>query len=367
MILDGHGPAWLVTGYAAAKQVLGDPRFASWFPGMPTDRLLDEDAAGLLFVMNGPRHLAIRRAVGAAMGGDTLRQLRARTEALAARRVSILHQRDASVDLLHELAVPLSAATLGELLGAPTELCRRLEGLAGEAASMFAPPATPEAGGAETRLLQWVEDLIGVDRTHPPAGLVTELLQDHDDKVGLRPAVVPNVVLTLLLGGLVPPARALVHGLLRLMQRPGYLDRLREDPALVAPTVEELLRLDHAVTSDSFRLATADIELGGVGVRQGGVVIIAPAAINRDPGAFERPDEIDPTRAGTGHLSFAAGAHRCLGAAIARLQLHAGLDAIIASGQTPTLAVGLDQLDWRPGYFTGLPSLQSQPVRLDSP
>ncbi len=55
VVLDGDGPAWLVTSYALAKQVLGDPRFAIWFPGMPTDRVFDE-AAGRLFVMNGPAH-----------------------------------------------------------------------------------------------------------------------------------------------------------------------------------------------------------------------------------------------------------------------------------------------------------------------
>ncbi len=105
----------------------------------------------------------------------------------------------------------------------------------------------------------------------------------------MRAAEAPNVVLTLLLGGLVPPARALLHGLLRLMVQPAALDRLRKRPALLAPTVEELLRLDHAVASDSLRLATADVELGCVPSRRGHVVVVSLAAVNRGPSVFERP------------------------------------------------------------------------------
>ncbi|MDQ6837724.1 MAG: hypothetical protein M3137_05140 [Actinomycetota bacterium] len=68
-VLDGGDEAWLVTRYADGHAVLSDARLAIWFPGMPKDGVLDEEGGGFLFVMNGPHHLRVRRALGAAMGG----------------------------------------------------------------------------------------------------------------------------------------------------------------------------------------------------------------------------------------------------------------------------------------------------------
>lgn len=363
VVLDSGDTAWLVTRFVDGHAVLSDARFAIWFPGMPRDRVLDEEGGGFLFVMNGPDHLRVRRSVGAAMGGVHLQRVRRAAERIAAGRIAALVAADRPADVIAEVGVPLAAGCLAELLGVSDRLGQDLQRRAAEVVAVFAPPSSGQATTAETSLADWAAAALHAEDAHHGDGLLSALLSGHASS-GAAPLTrdeVRNVVLTLLLGGLVPPARALGHGLLRLLRRPDLVTRLRDNPGLVPAVVEELLRLDHAVASSGLRLATEGVKIGSVTVSAGELVVVSLGAVNRDPARFTKPDEIDPDRADHSHLSFVAGPHRCLGASIARTQLAAALRAVLTIAD-PLLPVDEDRLQWRPSYFTDLFSVSQVPL-----
>jgi cytochrome P450 len=112
-------------------------------------------------------------------------------------------------------------------------------------------------------------------------------------------------------------------GVLYLLSDPSRRDWLMEDPeGRIDRVVEEVLRITSAHNFGLMRYANEDIhDIGGVTIRHGDLVIISESAANRDPAMFERPEEFDPTRKNTGHLSFGHGAHNCLGMSLARMEL----------------------------------------------
>lgn len=364
--LDGGDEAWLVTRYAEGHAALVDPRLAIWFPGMPRDSVLDDEAAGFVFVMNGPAHLRLRRKLGSALGGEILQRVRRRAERVAGQIVAKLVRAGEPADVVSEVGVPLATGCLRDLLGVSEELARDLGRRAVEAAGVFAPPGSEQATTAEAAFADWVAEALDAEEAGPGRGLLSALLRDTSGDP-LRRDEVSNAVLALLLGGLVPPARALAHGLLRLEERPDVIQELVNQPDLMPAVVEELLRLDHAVASSALRLATEDLEVGAVPVAAGEIVVVSLGAVNRDPSRFPKPDMIDPHRTNLSHLSFTAGPHRCLGAGVARAQLVAGLRATYLVA-TPHHTADETQR-WRPGYFTDLPGItalttQWHPARL---
>jgi cytochrome P450 len=121
---------------------------------------------------------------------------------------------------------------------------------------------------------------------------------------------------------------ALTSGVYTLLVHAPQLERLRRDPALIPSAVEEMLRFNSPIGIVP-RAARQDLCLPQGSVRAGTTIPFFLGAANRDPKVFSRPDAFDVTRAHNPHLAFASGSHRCVGAALARLELQAALSALI--------------------------------------
>ena len=102
---------------------------------------------------------------------------------------------------------------------------------------------------------------------------------------------------------------------------------LRENPSLIRPAFEEVLRFEAPVQT-FFRTTTTAVDVGGVHLGEGEKVLLFLAAANRDPRRWERPDEFDVRRRATGHMTFGTGIHGCVGQAVARLEAEAVFAAL---------------------------------------
>jgi cytochrome P450 len=142
--------------------------------------------------------------------------------------------------------------------------------------------------------------------------------QDADETPRSRHELLANLIV-LFNAGFVTTTHLLGNGLTLLLERPAELARLREDPALAPSFVEEILRCEGPLHF-AVRWAAADTEVVGVPVPAGSRVVLLGAAANRDPKRFPDPDLFDPGRPDNQSLSFGAGPHYCLGAALARLE-----------------------------------------------
>jgi cytochrome P450 len=150
--------------------------------------------------------------------------------------------------------------------------------------------------------------------------------------------------------------------LLTLLRYPEELARLRADLDLIPQAVEELMRFVQLGDGGAglARIATEDVELGGVRIRAGEAVMPAGVAANRDPEMFADPDRLDVSRADNPHLGFGAGVHHCLGAQLARMELQEGLRGLLGRLPGLRLAVDASELRFKPGMV--LRSLQALPV-----
>ncbi|MFG2483248.1 cytochrome P450 [Streptomyces virginiae] len=152
---------------------------------------------------------------------------------------------------------------------------------------------------------------------------------------------------------------SLSSGMLSFARNPDQIARFMADPACVDNTANEIVRCN-ASNQFTWRVATTEVDMGGVRIGAGQSVALFLGAANRDPDVFERPDAFDLGRPNSGkHLSFGLGLHSCLGRQIANLQLKWFFTALFARfpGIRPA-----DEPTWNPNLE--FRSLQSLPLRL---
>ena len=172
----------------------------------------------------------------------------------------------------------------------------------------------------------------------PGDDLITALILAHDtDGATLSgPELIANLVL-LLVAGFETTTNLLGNGLAILLTRPDLAAALRADPGRAASFVEEILRYDSPVQLTS-RWCRDEMVLDGVRVEPYSQILVLLGAGNRDPHRYSAPDVFDPTREPNQPLSFGAGGHYCLGAALARMEAQIAFPMLLQRLPTLTLA-----------------------------
>ena len=267
-------------------------------------------------------------------------EIRLRKRALDAGPVAAFQFRVKDVDQ-HEaaaLAGPLPATVIMEMLGVPADsqpLVRAAAATIGEFLSLVdpAPGQLAEIARRLTEFAGHVMPLIAERREHPRADLLSALATAEVD--GERLADPELLVLTtmLLFAGHETTTNLLGNGAWALATHPDQWQLLRDDPKLVAPAVEELLRYDSSVQIAP-RWVKEPLELGGKQLEPGQRLLLNFGAANRDPAFAPDPDRLDITRANNRHLSLGHGVHHCLGAALARLEAQTVFAALAARFRT---------------------------------
>jgi cytochrome P450 len=209
-------------------------------------------------------------------------------------------------------------------------------------------------------LLRYLRRIIKKRRAAPQDDLISALLRVEEAGDRLAPNELVAMTLLLLLAGFETTVNLIGNGVLTLLQHPDQLEKLRNDPALIKPAVEEMLRFAGPIDTSTERYARQDITIAGTTIPRGEMVMVAIASANRDERQFAHPDSFDITRDPNKHLSFGAGTHFCLGAALARLEAQIAINALLRRAPHLRLAVPPDRLRWKPGLI--LRGLESLPV-----
>ncbi len=170
-----------------------------------------------------------------------------------------------------------------------------------------------------------------------------------DDAVITEPELV-SLSMAILVAGYETTANQLGKFVLCLLDHPEQLHILRARPELVPNAVEELMRLiPLSAGAQIAYLATEDVELGGVVIRAGDGVMASTASANRDESVFEHADRLDVERADIFQLGFGHGAHFCLGAHLARVEMQVALESLLARFPDLRLAVPASEVPWKDG------------------
>lgn len=332
--LHAYGPAVglsgqvIVVSFAEANAVLRDPamrvadramverRFGSWYAERPAQRLLNDS----ILTTNPPEHRAMRQLMAAAFSPRRVLGLEEAITAQATRLLDALPGAavDGDVDLMEGFAAPLPVAVICELLGVPESDRAWFRPVAVDFAEAVEYTLTEEAAARADRAADEIRDyFIGLvaDRRRTPADdLTTELARTIPSGAKL----LGNLAL-LLLAGHETTMNLIGNGMAILFDHPDLRTALAHDPGEAGEYVEEFLRYDSPVQVTT-RVPSAYGTVAGIEVDQSTEVTVLIGAANRDPVRFTDPDRFDPARPENVPLSFGAGPHFCLGAALARLE-----------------------------------------------
>ncbi|MEU4180212.1 cytochrome P450 [Streptomyces sp. NPDC026589] len=358
---DGH-VGRLVTGHAAARAVLADPRFSSRYEllhlpmameGAPGE--LPPAPVGDIIGLDAPEHTRYRRLLAGRFTVRRMRQLTGRIERFTADCLDAMEQAGPTADLVEAFARPVPTLVICELLGVPYADRGRFLGLVEVIFDQAADAGARDE--AYAGLLRYVGELVLAKRAEPTDDLLSDLAATGPGgpapesggpapesaapgpaASGLSDEELAGIGGLLLAAGLDTTANMLGLGVFALLANPGQLEALRGDPDLAGPAAEELLRY-LSVADPLLRSALEDVEVAGELIRAGETVTVSVQAANRDPRRFPEPDRLDIRRRATGHLSFGHGPHQCLGQQLARVEMTVALPALLARLPSLRLAV----------------------------
>ncbi|MGI5243032.1 cytochrome P450 [Dactylosporangium sp. CA-139066] len=256
------------------------------------------------------------------------------------------------IDIVDDFAYPLPVTAICRLLGVPREDQPRFHHWA-DGLVETADPTTGTFAERQRRrnqitgeLGEYLGGLADDHAARPGDDLISGLLTDTGPHAPMARADLLSTCALLLVAGHETTVNLITNGMLTLLRHPDVLDRLREEPDLVTPLVEELLRYEPPVQLLTSRTALADIDIAGTTIPRGSPIALMLAAGSRDPGRFPDPDRFDPDRTDNVHLGYGSGIHYCYGAPLARVETQVALPALARRLVNPRLVA--DPPPYRP-------------------
>ena len=331
---DGLG-MWLAAKHQDANAVLRtktlgriftprDPE-TQWneFNWLHSDSILDSEP---------PKHTRLRSLVGKAFSRSRIDSLKPEIERLAGillDKADLKLRTTGTFDLIADYAEPLPVKVIAALLGFPDEDEHLLRPWSQAIVKMYevnpSEQAQAEARLAAHEFAEYVRGLMVERKARPGEDLISELasVEEAGEKLNTQELIATCVLL--LNAGHEASVNGFGNGIVAALQREDQLALLRTNPRGVTDTaIEEFLRFDAPLQLFE-RTATQDTKVGEVTVLEGQKIASLLGSANRDEEVFDKPEEMDLTRANNPQIGFGAGIHFCLGAPLARLELSASL------------------------------------------
>ena len=272
-----------------------------------------------------PLHSRVRRLIAAAFAPRALKALEPRivdvVDGLLDRA-----ERDGQMDLIGDFAFALPVEVICDMLGVPRGDRSPFRQWSLAILSALEPVVAAEVVERGNRAVEefcdYLAGLIAERRRRPgqdESEILTTLIAGEADGDRLSEQELLQNCIFLLNAGHETTTNLVGNGVDALLRNPAELARLRAEPELINPAVEECLRYESSNQLGN-RVAAAPVEIGGVAMAAGTQIVICIGAANRDPAQFPDPDRFDIARAPNRHLAFGAGIHVCAGMTLARME-----------------------------------------------
>jgi cytochrome P450 len=345
----GH-PAWLVTRYDEAREVLGDAtRFSNErlsairMPGVDPEEM----RAGQLLAQDPPDHTRLRRMLTGEFTVKRIRRLQPRIAEIVDEHLDAMEQAGPPADLVPDFALPIPSLVICELLGVPYEDREAFQSRAGKQIDLTLP--LEERGRVAVESRAYMGELVDRAVVAPGDDMLGMLVREHGDDLHRNELI--GIASLLLIAGHETTSNMLALGTLALLRHPEQAATVRAGGDAVTPAVEELLRYLSIVHAAVPRVAIADTEVGGQPIAAGDMVLVQLAAADRDRALVEDPDRLDVGRAAAPHLAFGHGVHHCLGAPLARMEMATAFPALLQRFPTLATTTDIERADFREGTF----------------
>lgn len=364
--LPSRRPAWLVTRYADVLALLKDERLVkdrrNTSPGQggkqPWMPAFLRPLAQNMLDLDPPDHTRLRALVHKAFTPTRIAQLRVRVEALCEELLDAAERRG-GLEAIEDYALPIPLTIIAELLGVPPEDRAAFRRWSANIVSVASGLDFARALPGIWRVMRYLRALCARRRAEPQDDLLSALVQAEEAGDQLSEDELLAMVFLLLLAGHETTVNLIGNSIHTLTAHPEAAERLRRSPELIKPAVEELARYASPVIMATERYARKDLELAGVTIPRGGLILGVLASANRDERQFAEPDHLDLGRESNHHLAFGQGMHYCLGAPLARLETQVALTTLLRRLPELRLDRPVQQLRWSPGLFVrGLEQLR---------
>ena len=365
--------ARLVTRYEDVAGVLKDDRFAKdplnaqdpeqraespWVPGYlkPLEQnMLDLD---------DPDHRRLRTLVSKAFTPRLIERLRGRIEEICRELLDAMERRG-KTELVRDYALPLPATVIAELLGIPAKDHRRFHRWSNRIVSISSGRDVWRALPAALAFVRYLRKMSERRRISPEDDLMSALVQAEEAGDRLSQDELLAMSFLLLVAGHETTVNLIASGTLALLENPEQREKLEDDPSLIKPAVEELLRYTSPVEIATERYARENLDISGTEIPRGELVLAVLGSANRDEQHFENPGILDLARDPNKHLAFGrGGVHHCLGAPLARMEGQIAISALLQRFPSLHLEIDPGSLRWRRGLF--LRGLQGLPLILEN-
>ncbi|MEH1788637.1 MAG: cytochrome P450 [Nostoc sp.] len=365
------GNEWLLTRFADVKAVLSDSRFGvddlperlnqkSLYLKQQTEfQALSLTISKWLFFLNPPDHTRLRGLVGKSFSPGNLEGMRPQVQKTVDKLLDKV-QETGTMDIISDLACPLPAIVTSSILGMSTEGISQLTQWAHDLFRVFDQPMSLENYQYLNRIAlefrEYFSSLIAEREKNPQEDLICNMIAVQKQSGDLNYDELIAFCAMLFSVGQDTTENLLGNSFLALLNHPEQLQKLKQEPTMIANAVEELLRYDSPVQLLA-RVAMEDVEIDGNLIRAGERVHISLGAANRDPSQFPNPDALDFSRQKHG-MPFGAGMHYCLGSTLARIQGQVAINTVVQ--RLSNLKLNTDRLEWRKNIV--LRGMKSLPV-----
>ena len=304
--------------------------------------LYEHHTTSLVF-SDPPLHTRVRRIIMGALNQRAIARMEEQVVALVDRLLDDLAAKR-TADFIEDFAARIPIEVIGNLLGVPHADRGPLRGWSIAILSGLEPVPTPamlDAGNrAVAEFVDYLKGLVAERRRNPgdpEVDVLTRLILgetsgEHSGERLTELELVHNCIF-MLNAGHETTTNLIGNGLWLLMTHPGEFERLRADPALLAPAVEEMLRYEGPIQLNNRRL-TAAHEIGGRTLPAGTFVTLGIGAANRDPAQFPDAERFDVGRKPNRHVAFGQGDHACSGMNVARMEGRVALGRLLARFRT---------------------------------
>jgi cytochrome P450 len=290
---------------------------------MPVDTMLTADP---------PEQKRYRSLVDRAFRLKRVRSLEPRMRALAEELIDAFIE-DGRVELRSQFAVPVPLTIIAEQLGVAgpdlPNFKRWSDGFVAQLGGMASPEEQEKARELIFEFQQYMAKIVAQRRDDPRDDIISDMVNATlEGERSLDMAECLSILQQLLVAGNETTASTICEGGRLFAQHPEQWEKIRRDPSLIPNAVEEILR--HATpTSNMWRVALADTELGGVAIPEGSMVMIRYASANHDESVFPDPQRFDIERENANEqIAFGLGIHYCLGAQLAKSELVKSFEAL---------------------------------------
>jgi fatty acid omega-hydroxylase len=342
--------SYVVSTYREVVQLLHDPRVSSDTRKRPGAILGRNPFEATIITEDPPEHDVDRRRMMRHFGPPECPHMIAGLEPEIRRIFGELlddMKGKTRIDVVDEFAFPGPVTVICKVLGVPLEFIPRFHGWIETA--LDGVDLGPEASDPEhqrraaavpalvAEFWQFLADLLDQYRKQPGPGMLSGMVNDDGPEGPLSQESLVNNAMLMLFAGHETTVNLIAHSVLSLLRHPDQLEKLRRQPELIVPGVEELLRFESSVQLWHTRSALEEIEIAGTTIPPGSTIFVVYGSANRDPERFENPDKLDLERPNNEHVGYSQGIHYCFGAPLARLEIQIAVSEFFRRVENPRL------------------------------